>query len=40
MKIQSITDAAFSVYGRRLEDYHLEELLEKMKSLRKRLLCA
>ena len=32
MKIQSITDAAFSVYGRRLEDYHLEDLLEKMKS--------
>lgn len=32
MKIQSITDTAFSVYGRRLEGYHLEELLEEMKS--------
>ncbi len=32
MKIHSITDTAFSVYGRKLGTYHLEELLEKMKS--------
>lgn len=32
MKIQSITDAAFSNYGRRLEGYHLEELLGRMKE--------
>ena len=32
MKIQSIADRAFSVYGRRMEGYHLEELLEKMKG--------
>lgn len=30
MKIQKVTDAAFAPYGKILEGYHFEELLEKM----------
>jgi len=32
MKIQDITDVAFSKYGKKLEGYHLDELLERMKD--------
>lgn len=32
MKIQNIADAAFLNYGKRLEGYHLEGLLERMKE--------
>ncbi len=32
MKIRNIADAAFSKYGKRLEGYHLEDLLGQMKE--------